>query len=306
MTNTSHPELRGIARRSLGFLAVAVVTSSCAAPAAQVSQGPSDSPTVTASASASATAAPTPSSTPEPTPVPSQSLAFEAPDDILPPGSRVVVLVDELQLRAEPSLAGAVVAVAPAGAEYFVILPGPVVADGLDWNMLLALEGGFSAWAASGSGSDRYLELVPPNCPAADPDLAVLARMLEWDRLSCLGDRSLTIEGTYACDDCGGNAFGVFEPTWLAYPLSEHQLWSDFATREYLLELRVAPGSGTESPEQGSIVRVSGHFNDPASTSCRIETGDPMTIDPRTAELYCRERFVVDAFEVIGTDPDFP
>ena len=27
--------------------------------------------------------------------------------------------------------------------------------------------------------------------------------------------------------------------------------------------------------------------------------------DPANAVLYCRERFVVDSYEVIGTDPDF-
>jgi len=28
-------------------------------------------------------------------------------------------------------------------------------------------------------------------------------------------------------------------------------------------------------------------------------------VDPVLAELYCREQFVVDSYEVIGTDPDF-
>ena len=63
----------------------------------------------------------------------------------------------------------------------------------------------------------------------------------------------------------------------------------------------------------GSIVRVTGHFSDPASTTCVLNgadwsTGEPLPAagpDPRIAELYCREQFVVDAYEIIGTDPDF-
>jgi len=51
-----------------------------------------------------------------------------------------------------------------------------------------------------------------------------------------------------------------------------------------------------------------GHFNDPASTTCVISGLGYQGAEspPGTAELYCREQFVVDGYEVIGTDPDFP
>jgi hypothetical protein len=58
----------------------------------------------------------------------------------------------------------------------------------------------------------------------------------------------------------------------------------------------------------GSIVRVTGHFSDPASTTCTISTfdgGRAVAVDPRTAELFCRDQFVLDAVEVIGTDPTY-
>jgi len=73
--------------------------------------------------------------------------------------------------------------------------------------------------------------------------------------------------------------------------------------------LHIAPDSGLALPEGGSIVRVTGHFIDPASTTCSMSLPDgeqSKPADPRTAELYCREQFVVDSFEVIGTDPAFP
>ena len=55
-------------------------------------------------------------------------------------------------------------------------------------------------------------------------------------------------------------------------------------------------------------MRLTGHFSDPASTTCTISTfvGEQATaVDQRTAELYCREQFVLDALEVIGTDPNY-
>ena len=63
-------------------------------------------------------------------------------------------------------------------------------------------------------------------------------------------------------------------------------------------------------PPNASIVQVTAHFSDPASSTCVIhptmegvEIG--AEVDPVIAQLWCREQFVVDAYEIIGTDPDF-
>jgi len=299
------PELRVTPRRpSLALLATALVCIACTAPAAQESQAPSDTAATTASASASATAIPTPSATSEPSATPAPTPAFETPDDILPPNSIVAVIVDELQLRGGPGLSHAVVGTASAGERFFVFdVFGPVVADGLDWYRLTTA-GDSVLWAASGSGADRFLEVVPPDCPAAEPDLATLINMLnEWDRLACFGDRSLTLEGTFGCGICDSAIPGVYEPFWLASPLGASFLWADFQAGVGPLPVRAPPDF--ELPALGSIVRVIGHFSDPASTSCSITTGDPLLVDAMTAELYCREQFVVDAMEVTGTDPNY-
>ena len=151
------------------------------------------------------------------------TLAFEAPDGILPPGSIVTVVVDQLQLRDEPGLAGAVQGTAYRGERFSVAgWFGPVVRDGLDWYRLgPATVGDIDAWAAAGSGADRYLEVVPPSCPSGDPDLATLINMAsDWDRLACFGDRSLSFDATFGCGPCDGVIPGEFEPFWLAYPLS--------------------------------------------------------------------------------------
>jgi hypothetical protein len=80
-------------------------------------------------------------------------------------------------------------------------------------------------------------------------------------------------------------------------------LWVEWRTGA-ALDLHIAPDSGLAFPPEGSIVRVTGHFNDAAATTCVI-TGTADPVDPEAAVLGCREAFVVDAFEITGTDPDF-
>ena len=239
------------------------------------------------------------------------TVAIEAPDGILPPNSIVVAVVDGLQLRAEPGLAADVTGSASAGDRFSVAgWFGPVSRDGLDWYMLgPATVGDLSAWAAAGSGAEPYLELVPPDCPTAEPDLATLIEMAsDWNRLECFGDRSLTLEGTFGCGYCDGTMAGNFAPFWLAWPLGGQFLWADFHSDVGPLVVHAAPDSGVELPAVGSIVRVTGHFSDPISATCTMSTfiGEQATaVDQRTAELYCRERFVLVTLEVIGTDPTY-
>lgn len=45
----------------------------------------------------------------------------------------------------------------------------------------------------------------------------------------------------------------------------------------------------------------------PAASEGQVSPGEtPTPVDQRSAELYCRERFVVEDYEVLGTDEDFP
>jgi hypothetical protein len=301
------PGLRATARRSLSLLAAAVFAAGCVAPAAQLSQDPSSS---AAEATSSASATPTAPTTSH-TPVSSGSLGFEAPDGILPPNSIVVVLVDGLQLRDGPGLAAAVTGLASGGDQFKVSQWfGPVERDGIDWYRLgPAIGGDLDAWAAAGSGTDRYLEVVPPDCPSADPDFATLIDLAnEWDRLACFDDRSWNLEGTFGCGACDGTMAGDFQPFWLAWPLGGMFLWSDFQAGVGPLLIRAPDDGSVDLPEVGSIVRLTGHFSDPASATCTLVTfiGEQATpVDQRTAELYCREQFVVDAIEVTGTDPSY-
>jgi len=255
------------------------------------------------SASAGATPTSEPTATPEPTP------GFEVPAGVLPPNSRAVVTLDGLRVREQPGLNETVVDTLTADTVVEVGGWGPRVVDGIDW--YLVFYGDFrsrSGYAAVGSGGARYLELLPPRCEGAEPDLAALGRLTNWERLACFGDHPLTLTGTYGCI-CGlyYPEDRNFEPSWLA---GSSLAWFEWVT------LRLSPEAGLHFPPLGSILRVTGHFSDPASTTCVLnpanwggdvaptaaEGGAP---DPRFAELYCREQFVVDAYEIIGADPAF-
>jgi hypothetical protein len=283
-------------------LAVGDVNPGPTADASPAASGPARS-----SAPSTPNASPTSASTDEvATPAPP---TFTAPDDILPPGSIVVVVTDALQIRAEPGLDARVVFTATAGQRFYVSsFGGPFAEDGLEWYRL-GVAGDAVLWGAVGSGTDRYLAPVTPECPADDPILATLLAMLnDWDRLACFGDRPLTITGTYGCGGCGGTDAGTYEPYWLAAPVRADYLWIEWQGGGPF-HLHLPPDSAFPFPPEGSIVRTVGHFNDPASADCRISAYDGvnvLAVDPRSAELYCREQFVVDGFEVIGTDPEFP
>lgn len=296
----------GVTITALALLSVAVVLGWAMFTREQpftAGPGSSGEPSTSAVPSPSASAAPTlePTVTPVPTP------GFDAPAGILPPNSRVVVVVDALQVREQPGLNAAVVDTLPAGTivELARGYIDPEVVDGIDWYHV-HYNGDLAGSIAAGVGGDRYLELLPARCEAGDPDLAALMSITAWERLACFGDRSITVTGTYGCPVCGiAYPRGGYEPHWLANPDTLAALgWPDVIT------LHFSPAAGLDAPPNASIVKVTGHFSDPASSTCVIMPtmdGVPIgaEVDPVIAELWCREQFVVDAYEIIGTDPDF-
>lgn len=281
---------------ALAAAALVLAISSCtaASPPATSSSAASESgqPTATTSASESATSAPP--STP----------GFEAPAGILPPNSRATVTLEGLRVRDAPGLEAGVRDTLAAGTVVEIVGTwGPIPVDGIDWYWVVP-DVSLAGYAAVASGGDRYLELLPPRCQEGEPDLPALLAITPWERLACFGDRSITVTGTYGCPVCGAEPFpGTYEPSWLASPLNLYYIgWPNAIT------LHFPPAAGLDAPPNASVVRVTGHFSDRASTTCVIrdppgQYGAP--VNPVSAELWCREQFVLDAYEITGTDPDF-
>jgi len=54
---------------------------------------------------------------------------------------------------------------------------------------------------------------------------------------------------------------------------------------------------------------VTGHFDDPAAADCSLvfdSAQGETEVDPAIAELFCRTNFVVESYEILGEDEDFP
>ena len=300
----------------------ATPSSTASGPGTPVASASDGSPGAGASASAPAASA-------GPTPV------VAAPEGILPPGSVVEVIADGLRIREEPSTSSAVLGSVAAGEVLYLVsnpnVLGPKEAEGFDWYVVMHAPGwdgwpenppGFgdgpsgdprvSGWVAAGSASEAFLALAPVECPEGTVDIHTLYAMTPWARLACFGARQLTFEGTYGCGGCGGMAPGTFAPEWLAHPLDAKLIQPPYAephSVSELLVLRDPPEDPTLGEvEAGSVLRVTGHFNDPRAADCAIAPGEPDTEEPAddlAAEWFCREQFVVESWEVLGTDPDF-
>ena len=291
--------------------------SASALPSISASLAPSAA--ASASASESASAAPAPSGPPP---------VVAAPDGLIPPGSIVRVSTDGLRMREEPSTGSALVDNLPLDqlllvgyADQSPLDWGPVSAEGFEWypvarlgdtTVLPPLSDGPlgpatpDGWVAAGDETEAYIQLLEPRCPQRPVNLATIEAMQPWEHLACFGSEQIMLEGTYGCGACGGLFLGAFEPSWLANPFEAAPLSVDASARLGPFKLRFAPG-GPAFPNDGDIIRVVGHFDDPAAVGCTVSPREPPEPrDARAAELYCRENFVVETIEVLGTDSNFP
>jgi hypothetical protein len=172
-----------------------------------------------------------------------------------------------------------------------VITSGPRdVAGGTWYELLFPPEGDAQRLAWVGVDDPSALAPVEPACPETD---AGLSAMLAWDRVRCFGAAQVSVEGTIS--HCQGGVVEV-EPGWLGYAC-----WvvTDGAGT---IAIHANPESGIVFPDDTVRARMTGHFDDPASTSCLyLGDPDPLGRTPSASEqvFLCREAFVVDAFEIL-------
>jgi len=175
-------------------------------------------------------------------------------------------------------------------------------------------DGGINGWVAEGENGLEWLEPDPAICGGSDTLAGVLSppssRAHEWatgwDRLACYGARQLELEGVveWLCYE-GTEEPTIYRPGYLAGPNICSGIVVDDIDAEgnhsgLALDLRYRKDF-EGSPQRGDLVRVVGHFDDPASSTCTAESPfGPSRIDPEFLVLFCRERFVVDELMVIG------
>jgi hypothetical protein len=62
----------------------------------------------------------------------------------------------------------------------------------------------------------------------------------------------------------------------------------------------VSPPGGPAVQPRGTIVRVTGHFNDAAASDCVIGSQPPSDVWDGAASLLCQEQFVITSIEKLG------
>jgi hypothetical protein len=266
---------------------------------------------------------------PEPTDVLAEGVWSQRPPEPLLIGTAVRIRATELNVRQEPSTSAKRLDTFRAGQVIVVGGIPPVDADGYTWyfgtgpfgdgkGSLEPLphpaESGLDptyGWFAARKGAVLYVEPAKARCPTV-VDLENLGSMTPAERLACFGGRTIEFEGAYGCPGCIPEVFGRYEPGWLASP-NEVNLVSMIGTDlgGHGLNLRIPPALDGR-PENGAIIRVRGHFDDPNAADCTISLVPwnstamvPHVVPGSIARLWCRQMFAVESYEVTGIDPSY-
>lgn len=305
-----------------------------ASPSLSATVVPSATPTLPQPSIVSPSPSPSTATTsPTPTPGP----VVDAPEAILPPNSLVEVTAGSIEIRqlASVGVHSPLLATVPRGEVLHIrdwntpesLLMSPMRTEqGLVWYRVDYVPGvrdwptdarradrirGFAAIEAV--SGQRFVELLAPRCPDAF-DTTTLTAITPWERLTCIGDRQITLEGTYGCGACEPFRRNLTAtPEWFVSQLAPvPDLLSPVGQVGELgvtpIQLAWGADARPSDKDHGSILRVTGQFNDPRSTDCAFELGFPQTfrLDELAAEWYCREIFVVRASEAIGRDDAYP
>jgi hypothetical protein len=257
----------------------------------------------TPSASTVGTAGPTPTvelsteqtSSPEPTPV-------ALP--VIPNRAIAEITVDSVALWSEPNESSLAFGELGTGARLFII-GEPGERDGQRWYRIAYVEGPSSGFdcnlscgpslgyvATPASGDDPWLEVLDVTCPASPLTTDQLLDLLPLERLHCYGRSELTVTGPL--DEFVNESSGTSTPEWLADNPPRTTGIGSFS-------IHVAPDFDGELPDPGSMVRMVGHFEDPAAATCRVDY-TLLPDAPSTAHIVlgCRTRFVMTDVEVLA------
>jgi hypothetical protein len=272
----------------------------------------------TGSPSAPASSTPEPSATASASPSPSIASPSASPRPAFALDTVVRAAVENLRVRDEPSLAGAVLGTLPEAAQS-IVLDGPVAADGHEWyfigslglSMATGCEGpivttpfGCPFWygwvAAAGLDGSPWLVGDAPACPDWPDGRIGSSFVFGVQRVAylvCFGADERSLVGWYPVipEDAGlgGACDGPDSIVWLSCNLGYEHLViepsEEFGTAGFPMVL--APG--LTMPERGQFIEITGHYDDPAARDC--DFGDI----PQASVLTCRTEFVVTAARAV-------
>jgi hypothetical protein len=272
-------------------------------PSASLSGTPTGSADASAPASALPSASGTAAPTASPTPVAAAVIANRAV---------VEVATDTLNVRSAPNETGAVLGTLEGGRRLFIIGDPQSVGD-LRWYRVGVVAGPMCESACDLLGyvatpldadEDPWVAEVAIACPDSPMTADDLGALQPLEALHCYGRNDIVVTGVVETPCCGYVGPFAYSPAWLAHPQVPAFLRAGFAHGGF----REAPGAGLEVPERGDVVRVTGHFEDPAATTCRVSVDESFWGDaspepvqlPAAASvvLGCRATFVWTDYQV--------
>jgi hypothetical protein len=246
----------------------------------------------------------------------------EAPVGVLPAYATVSVERGPVAIRMAPDATSALVANVASGARLTIGFPSPLIVDGTLWYAVSADDPTSAGYAAL-DPTDGSVTVDRVQCAAKPAGDAITLDDLAgptsgWTDLACYGNTEITVEGVEITSGLGGASPGTWTPGWLAYPFGSLVLVPEgnpTATVQIHLQPSVVLPSPDPSLPLGTVplIRVSGHFDDPASGGCSVidvplgeafAGGPSANVDPASAAIYCREQFVATSLTVIGTGRD--
>ncbi len=150
-----------------------------------------------------------------------------------------------------------------------------------------------------------------PSGPCPEPPADVLGFLAMAPALwpTCFGDRTLTVTGYVAdCGGCGGASAETGEPSWLISPLGYSAFWLNPAfiqadTGYGGFGVDIDPAHPVSVPPVNTHVALTGHFDDPAASTCRLVPNAGYIgglLPPAWAIARCRKEFVVTAIRILG------
>ncbi|HEX5014880.1 MAG TPA: SH3 domain-containing protein [Candidatus Limnocylindrales bacterium] len=199
------------------------------------------------------------------------------------------VIVDGLRARSAPGVDAPLMSPAqvPLGTLVYIV-DGPVAADGYTWYLVHPFDVGQVGWVAAGDRSETpWLRGGGVGCPRAPLDARELLNVGGFGALACFGNAETELLGDVTCPAPDGD-HGYSGPPWLR---PERHCTIDLFGQTMSFYQASDPGG----PREGRF-RVTGHWDDPASGSCR-QTDSVPPVNPADLALICRSFFVATGFE---------
>ena len=224
--------------------------------------------------------------------------------EVLPPGvPQTSGPIQAIYANPLPAIGDRLAYDAQPGYRYGVVA-GPITHAGYEWYQVESQPGtSYPAefvWIPSTDGTRPLVRIVQPACPG-EPSILDLVLIKPFERLRCYGDRDITLQSAIAILAVDEGNLGAVEgtPAWLAKFTPWRLYGSDGPDGlDGALPIAIDPSLG-ESIPTGTLITVTGHFDDDTSTTCERAQPDELAYreSPELQQLRCRELFVVTSVE---------